>query len=152
MTTNITAFYGDLPFKDGVLLAPADWSGINGVDGFTFQFRAVDVNTGSTPNAAGQVAAQLVAGPTTGPGRPGIGIRINAPKANEACQLVVMGQTKVMAGGAVVVGDRLMVDANGRFVTATAGKVVVGVASMAANQAGDLITASVNFLNFAAGA
>lgn len=142
MATN-TGWFGETPLKNGNLKAPADWSGSDGNG--TFQFRGVDTNPATVDTA--QLGATKV-----GPGRPGIGILANGPKLGESCLLIVQGEYKVLAGAAFANGDSLMLDANGRFITATAGKVVVGVALAPSNQAGDLVTALVNFLNFSAGA
>lgn len=142
MTTNVVAYYGKIALSSGTLQAPADWSGLFATDGFSYQFRAVDLT--STQNVA-----VLVDGPTASGSRPGIGVLSNAPKSGEACDLVVIGETKIMAGAAIsTIGTLLEVDQYGRFIPATSTYVAVAVAMMPANAAGDIITGLVNFLQW----
>ena len=146
MTTNVVAYYGETPLKSGTLLAPADWSGLDTSDGFSYQFRGVTLSTSVQNTAA------LVSSSVSGPGLAGVGILTNAPKSGEACQLVVIGETKCLAGAAIAnIGTILMFDTSGRVIAATSGKVGIGFNMMPANAAGDIITCFVCLLNFAAG-
>lgn len=73
-----------------------------------------------------------------------IGVLQNNPKAGEAANVgAVRGASyKVLAGAAITMGDDLITDSSGRFITATgAAQKVVGRAMEAASAAGNLIEA-----------
>jgi hypothetical protein len=56
------------------------------------------------------------------------GVVQNKPVIGEPAQLMVSGVSKCLANEAFAVGDMLMVDANGKFLLATTGNQVVGIA------------------------
>lgn len=126
---NNTPYFGEFAFKTFGINATADWSGTdsNGL----FQFRAVVIDASNVGNV-------LIASSQT---VPILGIMVNAPRLNESAQIVVMGETKVLAGAAISNGDQLSIDTHGRVITAASGDIVIGFARMPANAAGDLITA-----------
>ncbi len=98
------------------------------------------------PNVSGVAVQQTVAG-----GRV-TGVIQNKPKLNEAVEIMVDGQSKVVAGGVIAQGDPVMSDAAGRAVLAVAGATAgantrVGYAETAASAAGQIIT--VNLAPFA---
>jgi hypothetical protein len=87
-------------------------------------------------NSSGQVAV-------TGAGLAADGVIANKPSAaGQGCAFATHpGQVaRVMAGAAVAQGALLQVDANGKAITATTGK-VVGKALLAAGADGDIIPA-----------
>lgn len=56
-----------------------------------------------------------------------------------ACELVIAGPTRAVAGGAFNPGTLLGCDSSGRVVDAASGDVVVGIAEEAATNAGDIV-------------
>lgn len=77
----------------------------------------------------------------------GVGILDNAPLATETADVVTAGTTKVKCGAAVAIGDRLIADAEGKAIPATAGT-SVGLIFGTAREAGadgTIIAANVNF-------
>ena len=57
-----------------------------------------------------------------------IGILRNEPEAGEACEIVVEGVAKAVAGGTIVRGDRLSVASTGALVASTGAGAIVGTA------------------------
>lgn len=101
----------NLSFVMGELAAAADYS-------TTGQYRGVIASTAANNTAVlASVAGQQI-----------IGVLRNEPQAGEACEIVEHGVAKVILGGTVTRGDRLSVDANGAFVTATGAGAICGVA------------------------
>lgn len=49
------------------------------------------------------------------------GVLQNTPLANDACDVGLMGITKMVAGASITAGAEVMVDASGRFITWVAG-------------------------------
>src|SRR6266404_5882857 len=115
-----TAYFGEQPMKS-TQLAAASLT--------TKQFYAVTV---------GSTGVTLIA--SIGAGQ--VKVLTNKPDAGEACNLVDLGETKVIAGAAVVKGALVMTDASGRFIPYTNNgvHVPVGEARMAASVAGDVFT------------
>lgn len=64
------------------------------------------------------------------------------PAANEACDVGILGISKMVAGAAVAAGAELMVDSSGRFITwvAGAGNAKVGMALEAATALGSVFS------------
>ena len=80
------------------------------------------------------------------------GVLQNAPAAaGRAAELVVVGETKLVAGAAITAGALLTTDTSGRGVTATPGtdttKYILGRALEDAGAAGDIIRCAVNCIN-----
>lgn len=93
------------------------------------QFRGMVINT------PGEQLAR------SGAGVPIAGVLQDKPNLlGRAGHIKVGGLTKASAGAALVSGARVMSDANGQFITATATNVPVGVAFSAAGAAGELFT------------
>lgn len=71
------------------------------------------------------------------------GVINNAPKANQAASLQVLGIAKVVSDGSgtsIAVGDRLAADTSGRVVkTTTVDRPVIGIALDASTAAGSVI-------------
>ena len=85
-------------------------------------------------NTSGQVAV-------CGDGAKADGVIYNNPAAaGRATTLAIGGRVKVMAGGAVTVGDDLSSDASGRAVPVVSGDFTLGTALEAASAAGDIIS------------
>lgn len=68
-----------------------------------------------------------------------IGVIQNKPTIGKATTLVVNGVSKGRAGAAISIGAKLMIDASGRFITATATNKGVGYALSAAGAANEVI-------------
>ncbi len=103
--------YENLSFVIGHLAAAADYS-------TTGQYRGMIASTAANSTAVlASVAGQQI-----------IGVLRNEPESGEACEIVESGIAKVIAGGTVVRGDRLSVDANGAFVAASGSGSICGVA------------------------
>ena len=94
------------------LVAAADLS--------TSQFRAIKVDG----NGRAALAAL---------GEFAIGVLQNNPGANVPASVMVSGTSKGVAGAAITAGDRLAVDAAGRFIPATAGRTNTSDAGVAAD-------------------
>lgn len=85
-------------------------------------------------NTSGQVAA-------CGDGAKADGVIYNDPAAaGRATQLAIAGRVKVVAGGAVTVGDDISSDSSGRAVPVVSGDFTLGTALEAATAAGDVIS------------
>jgi hypothetical protein len=110
-------------FKLGTLLSDADLS--------ASQFRFVNAN------ADGEVIRNVTAGADV------LGVLNNKPNAaGQACEIVVDGVAKVVAGAAITLGangTKVMSDNQGRAVAATATNKAVGYALAAAGAAGEII-------------
>jgi hypothetical protein len=99
-------------------------SKVAAVDLSALQFTCVILNT------AGKIAA-------AGAGVNVYGILYSQPTADRAGAVAVGGEPKALAGAAIAnAGVKLMCDATGRLVTATAGNHVVGESCEAATGAG----------------
>jgi len=69
-----------------------------------------------------------------------VGVLQNKPRAGEAALYRFAGTSKVVASGAISIGDWLTSHANGRALTTTTdGNLVIGRALEAATAAGDII-------------
>lgn len=101
----------NLSFVMGELAAAADYTS-------TGQYRGMVASTAANNTAVLASAA----------GQSIIGVLRNEPDSGEACEIVVAGVAKVICGGTVTRGDRLSVDGNGAFVTASGAGMVCGVA------------------------
>lgn len=106
--------------KDGHHRAAADLSAL--------QYRAVLLN-----------GSGLMAQNTTAAGRIS-GVLQNKPLANQACEVMVTGVSKMVAGGTVAQGALVASDNVGRAVAATTGNFVIGRAETAAGAAGQIIS------------
>jgi len=73
-------------------------------------------------------------------GQRSVGVLQDAPAADAACQVMVMGVTKAVAGGVIAAGDAVSVNASGHFIKATDADQVCGVALDAAGASGDIFT------------
>lgn len=101
----------NLNFVIGHLAAAADYSA-------TGQYRGMIASTAANHTAVlASVAGQQI-----------IGILRNEPEAGEACEIVVEGVAKAIAGGTIVRGDRLSVASTGALVASTGAGAIVGVA------------------------
>lgn len=101
----------NLSFVIGHLAAAADYS-------TTGQYRGMIASTAANHTAVlASVAGQQI-----------IGVLRNEPASGEACEIVESGIAKGIAGGTIVRGDRLSVDANGAFVAASGAGAICGVA------------------------
>lgn len=107
-------------FKLGTLKASADLS--------AKQYHFVSISGTGTVNS-------------TGAGLGAVGVVQNKPASGEAAEIDCDGVTKVVAGAAITPGTeaRVMSDANGAAITATATNKVLGVALEAATAAGQVI-------------
>lgn len=93
------------------------------------QFCFVNINT------SGQLALPSGAGVGCD------GVLQDKPKAiTQGGSLCVLGQTKVLAGAAVAIGDSISCDSSGRGITTTSTNKVLGKAVSAASAAGQLFT------------
>ena len=62
-----------------------------------------------------------------------IGVQQDKPTAlGQPSNVRISGVSKALAGGTIAIGDRLTSDANGKVITATTGKQVIGIALVAA--------------------
>ncbi len=83
------------------------------------QYKAID--------AAGAIAGTVVAA---------MGVLQNKPKSGEDAALVYNGRTKMLAGGAVAVGNLVGVNSTGYFVAVGSGTLNIGQAYTAAGSGG----------------
>jgi hypothetical protein len=101
----------NLNFVVGHLVAAANYSA-------TGQYRGMVASASADHTAVlASVAGQQI-----------IGILRNEPESGEACEIVIEGIAKAVAGGTIVRGDRLSVDANGALVASTGAGAIVGTA------------------------
>jgi hypothetical protein len=101
----------NLNFVVGHLAAAANYSA-------TGQYRGMVASASADHTAVlASVAGQQI-----------IGILRNEPESGEACEIVIEGVAKGIAGGTIVRGDRLSVDANGALVASTGAGAIVGTA------------------------
>lgn len=85
-------------------------------------------------SAAGQVNVASTGGARA------IGILQNKPRQGEAAQVIYEGESFLVAGGTINIGDMLKTDTSGRGVsTTTATDIVCAMALEAASAAGDII-------------
>jgi len=70
-----------------------------------------------------------------------IGILQDKPKEGQAANVRMLGISKVVAGGAIAIGDVLTADDDGRLIAASTGYYPIGIALEAAAQAGRVVTA-----------
>lgn len=105
-------------FGLGTLTAAADLSAL--------QYRFVVVN------ASGDIAQSTASGDVAG-------VLQNKPTLGEAAQVMTDGVSKVVAGAAVAAGAKVMSNASGQAITATATNKAVGMALAAAAAAGEII-------------
>lgn len=101
----------NLNFVIGHLAAAADYSA-------TGQYRGMVASTAANHTAVLASAA----------GQQIIGILRNEPESGDACEIVVEGVAKALAGGTIVRGDRLSVAATGALVASTGAGAIVGTA------------------------
>jgi hypothetical protein len=115
-----TAYSGETPMKSSQLAA-ADLS--------SDQFKAVTVGTTGVSLVASQGAGQIK-------------VLTNKPILGQACNLVDLGETKLVAGAAVAKGALLMTDSSARFITYVNNgvNVPVGECRVPASVAGDIFT------------
>lgn len=69
-----------------------------------------------------------------------VGVLQNKPEANEAATIADSGLSKIMAGGALSVGDPLTCNGSGRAAAVTSGQVAFGRLLEAAGGDGDIVT------------
>lgn len=84
-------------------------------------------------NASGKIAV-------VGAGLSILGVLQNKPNTDQAAQVMVDGVSKFRAGAAVAIGAKVMADATGRAITATATNQGLGIALTAAAAANDVIS------------
>lgn len=105
------------------------WSAPAENDLSSSQYKALELGSGETVDVA-DGAADLI-----------VGILQNKPEANEACEILSSGISKVLAGAAVTRGARVGTDASGRAVAKTAdADLTFGIALEAASAAGEYIS------------
>ena len=75
------------------------------------------------------------------------GVLINKPASGEFAALVYQGETKVYAGGAIAVGDKLTVTTGGLVTAAGSEDGVIGESKGTATGSGSLVNALVSFPN-----
>jgi len=80
-----------------------------------------------------------------------VGVLQNKPTADRAAEVVMLGGTKLVAGGAITAGDLIGVDTSGRAVALTVGTdttaYILGRALSSATGAGIIISAMINCIN-----
>jgi hypothetical protein len=107
---------------------------------------AVDMTTGfNGPSSTGQYLGVTISGPrivrvNTSIGTNIYGILQNKPALGQACDVGILGVSKAVAGAAVSGGDRLCIDASGRFITASTSYHQVAVAIESAAATGVIFT------------
>ena len=106
-------------YKIGILKAAADLSALQ------YRFVTVDVN--------GNVAQQTVLGARS------LGVLGNKPTLNQSAEVVVIGATKVVAGGTIAAGAQVTSNATGQAVAAAATQYVIGTCLLPA-ASGDITT------------
>lgn len=126
----VTAWEGET--IKSTLLATADYSGL------TTQFAGPGGSAMYQAVVAGVNGVTLVAAA----GQGSIKVLTNKPKQNDPCRLVDAGETKMVAGAAIAVGQPIMTDSSGRFVPYVANgmNVCVGEARSPASVLGDIFT------------
>jgi len=139
-TSTGVAYFGELPFKS-FGISPADYSGVDG-GGYQWQFRFVMLDHTAANGAfilpASTPSAHLYDSSDNYP----FGVMINAPKLGEAGQIVIMGETKVLANsGNIVAGSPLTFVQYGFVDIASSTDLVIGFARYASTAKGDLVTA-----------
>lgn len=155
---NIAAYFGETIKSGSGVIAVADYSGTTsvaglfgptGVGGFPsgqFQFVVIQPYTGAGSSSASNAGATVV----TTAGQGGVKVLTNKPQQGDPCALVDVGETKVLAGAALTIGQIVMSDANGRAVPwiENGQNVPVGEVRVPANVANDVVTIFM-FSNFA---
>lgn len=146
--SNITAYNGETLKSGSGIQATTDMSGTTsvaglhgptGVGGFaSAQFQFVTIEPYSGGSSASLAGAIVVA--TQGAG--GCKVLNNKPQVGDPCLLVDIGETKVVAGAALTVGQIIMSDSNGRAVpwVDEDGNVPLGECRVPANAANDICT------------
>ncbi len=76
----------------------------------------------------------------SGAGARSMGVLQNKPTLGQGCDVVDRGVSKVVAGAAVAINDRVSADAAGKGVTSAAGNSVEGRALTAASAADEIIS------------
>jgi hypothetical protein len=89
-------------------------------------------------NGSGLIAQNTVAG-----GRIH-GVLQNKPDVNHACELMLTGVTKMVAGAAVAQGVPVASDNQGRAIAATGTNIMIGRAETAAGAAGEIISVALS--------
>lgn len=90
-------------------------------------------------NASGKVIVASAAGEGV------IGVLQNKPTANQPCEIMVNGISKVKVGAAVTAGAQIMTNASALAITAaTAGSAVVGFILETAGGANEIVSAFIN--------
>jgi len=85
---------------------------------------------------------KVVVNSTNGVGRTGTagarcdGIVINKPNVNEHATVVVLGRTRVFAGGTIAIGDEISCTASGTVAKTTSGQYILGHAITAVASGG----------------
>jgi hypothetical protein len=158
--SNISAYFGETMKSGSGVVAVADYSGATsvsglfgptGVGGFAsgqFQFVTIGAYSGAGSSSASLAGATIVS--TAGIG--GVKVLGNKPQQGDPCSLFDIGEVKIVAGGALTVGQLVMSDANGRAVAWVdeEGNVPVGECRVPANSANDICTIFI-FPNYAGG-
>lgn len=148
--SNISAYFGETMKSGSGIVAVADYSGTTsvgglygptGVGGFAsgqFQFVTIAAYSGAGSSSASLAGATV----NTVAGIGGLKVLGNKPQLGDPCQLFDIGEVKVVAGGALAVGQLVMSDANGRAVVwvQEEGNVPVGECRVPANSANDICT------------
>ncbi|MBB1074459.1 DUF2190 family protein [Rhodoferax sp. 4810] len=101
---------------------------VAGVDLSSAQYHCVKQNTSGAAvlcNTAGESV---------------FGILLNDPLNNQSAAIAVTGVAKVVAGGAIAIGNLLSVNAQGRLIVATAGKKIIGEAMSSATDDGQMLS------------
>jgi hypothetical protein len=69
-----------------------------------------------------------------------VGVLQNKPTTGQVCELMAVGQSKVIAGAAITQGAGVMSDSLGRAITATSTNFIQGVSWQGAGALGDVTT------------
>lgn len=106
----------------------------------TWQFTAVKVAAAVNTQGAG-IGGAAISHPAAG--GPILGVLQNNPLLGEAGQIFLEGISKARLIGTVAIGNLLMVDANGKFLVATAGNRAVARA-LESGVTGDIATVQIH--------
>ena len=141
-TSTGVAYFGELPFKS-FGISPADYSGTDGLSpNLQWQFRYVMLDHTATNGAIVLPGTIVTSYIYDSAANFPFGVMINAPKLGEAAQVVVMGETKVLAAsGNITAGCPLTYNQYGFVDIASSTDPLIGFARYASTGKGDLITA-----------
>jgi len=99
----------------------------------TFQYRIVRHSAADSCNVASDSGAAFAVG--------AIGVLQNKPGANEAASVAYLGESKILAGGALTVGRLITTQGSGKAAHAGSGDIVVGRLLQTAGAENEIVTA-----------